>query len=520
MAENRHGSPNSGLELERFPSPKEKYEPQQQQQHHDYQSRAQSREESNLLCRSSYSPELGSSKQSEEPRNRRSSKAIALEKFRNRPKRLRKALIANVLRWLASVVFAVAIYVVLWYYSNRTIMSNTTKREFNALIIGLSLGLGMSITISLEAMAVEIRYWIISLRDWSDQETELILKAKDLTKIIQLTWLSRSRSLRSYAIAFIILNLVSQVALAMLGLVYSTNTAESSAILKPGNVSVPDMSNLNTAKVLSKQSMNNPQSLGALRYTANSYGTIALAWTPVEVSAIPKPGKLWDSNDPLVYCGPRSCKFVFQDTAQRQKTYDLIVSTNRSIEVTGLCNSWKVVKGGDGNETTITIADDQRTEVNITAMNGVNQTTFMFNAATDQGLTWSEVTAFEASSSNPWFYRCNVSVGAVMNATRKEHLVGTNVTALATSAIALQGYGASSLGPTNSDRQFQSYPAQSWYGTPANGDKDAMGRTMSAFAAGVIAITAQTADNLIVWGLRPGNGIVLDISKWTHRDTF
>ncbi len=86
------------------------------------------------------------------------------------PAKYRKALIANILRWFASVLFVVAIYVILWYYSKLNIMSTTTKREFNALIIGLSLGLGMSITISLEAMAVEIRYWIISLRDWPDRE--------------------------------------------------------------------------------------------------------------------------------------------------------------------------------------------------------------------------------------------------------------------------------------------------------------------------------------------------------------
>lgn len=49
-------------------------------------------------------------------------------------------------------------------------MSTEIKREFNALIIGLSLGLGMSITISLEAMAVEIRWWILELRDWPKRE--------------------------------------------------------------------------------------------------------------------------------------------------------------------------------------------------------------------------------------------------------------------------------------------------------------------------------------------------------------
>ena len=53
----------------------------------------------------------------------------------------------------------------------------------------------------------------------------------------------------------------------MLGLVYSTNTADSTAILQPGNVTVADFSELETARVLSSKS----QALGALRYTANRY---------------------------------------------------------------------------------------------------------------------------------------------------------------------------------------------------------------------------------------------------------
>ncbi|CVK98057.1 hypothetical protein LB506_003573 [Fusarium annulatum] len=508
-AEDRHNNSHSAHELERFHTTKEEF---QTQPHHDYQ-----RDESNPLCRSDSTPTPGSPQQSDKAlHHRRPSRAVALEKLRNRPKKLRKALIANILRWFASVLFVVAIYVILWYYSKLNIMSTTTKREFNALIIGLSLGLGMSITISLEAMAVEIRYWIISLRDWPDRETELILKAKDLTKIIQLTWVSKSRSLRSYAVAFIILNIISQIALAMLGLVYSTNTADSAAILHPGNVTIPDMSNIVTNRVLANKSQNNSQALGALRYTANSYGTIALGAVWGGMDDIPKPGTLWDNNDPLAFCGGKSCTYVFQESTARPKNYDLVVSTNRSVEATGYCRSWKVAKGGNGNEITITIDDDKKTQVNITAINGANQTTFMFNAAAPQGQTWSEVTAFEASSSQAWFYRCNVSIGPVVNAMRKEHYIGTNITALATSAIALQGYGASSLGPTDSDRQFQSYPAESSYGQPMNGSTDDMGQVMSTFAIGVIAVTAQSAAGIIVPGMQPQNGVVLQITKWMY----
>ncbi|KAM0500026.1 hypothetical protein ACHAP8_005164 [Fusarium lateritium] len=500
-----HENPG-GFELERFQTPKEQ---PSSEQHHVYQSR----EESNPLFRPTSSPEhdLRVSASTNSVHNQES-KPMGAETLRKRPKNLRKGLLANLLRWFCSVLFVVAIYVVLWHFSQQDVMTTETKREFNALIIGLSLGLGMSITISLEAMAKEIRWWVLELRDWPKRETELILKAKDLTKIIQLTWESGSRSIRCYAIVFILLSLVSQIALAMLGLVYSTNTADSAAILKPGSVTVADFSDLETTRVLSSKS----QAVGAMRYTANSYGTIALGWVWGDMNAVPAPGTLWDNNDPLIYCGTKSCKFVFQEWTSRPKKYDIIVSTNRTVETTGNCRSWKVTKGGGGNETSITIADNGRTKVKITAMNGVNQTTFMFDAARDQGSTWSEITAFEASESSPWFYRCNISFGPVINAYRKEHVLGVNITSLASSAIALQGYGASSLGPTNSDRQFQSYPAESTYGAPANGDTDNMGALVAAFAAGVVAVVGQAASTLVIPGLQPQNGVVLEISKWAY----
>ncbi|KAF5017633.1 hypothetical protein F66182_10419 [Fusarium sp. NRRL 66182] len=476
----------ASLELERFHPSKEVSEP-------------------NPQCRSESTQEQGSTG-SEKIRHQQG-REYGAEKRLDRPKNLPRSIAANLVRWFCTAIFVVAIYLVLLHYSRKEIISTAKKREFNALIIGLSLGLGMSITVSLEAMAVEIRWWILSRRNWPDSEAELIFKAKDLTSIVQLAWVSRSRWIRSYAVVFILLNLVSQVALAMLGLVYSTSTAESSAILIPGNVTVPDFSDLDTNRVLASKS----QGLSALRY-----GTIALAWLWGGMDLTPRPGTLWDNNDPLIFCGTGSCKYVFQESAVRPKKYDLIVSTNRSVEVTGRCHSWKVARGGAGNQSTITIDDEARTEVNMMAINGVNQTTFMFNATADQGETWSEITAFEASSTNPWFYRCNISFGPVINSKRKEHQIGPNVTSLATSAIALQGYGASSLATESSDQQFQSYPAESTYGEPLGGRTDDMGTLISAFSTGVVAVAAQVANNLVVPGLQPQNGVVLDISKWVY----
>ncbi|KAM0429008.1 hypothetical protein ACHAPT_006812 [Fusarium lateritium] len=246
------------------------------------------------------------------------------------------------------------------------------------------------------------------------------------------------------------------------------------------------------------------------------YGSIALAWVWGTMDDIPLPGTLWDNNDPLIFCGGASCKYIFQESSKNSKRYDLIVSTNRSVEVTGRCRSWRVTRGASGNESTITIADDNKSRIELMAVNGIDQTTFMFDAAAQQGTTWSQITAFEASASSSWYYRCNVSFGPVVNAARKEHEMGINITSLASSAIALQGYGASSLGSTNSSRQFQSYPAESTYGDPQHGSVEGMGKLMAAFAVGTVAVTAQANKDLVVPGLRPQNGVVLEVPKWKN----
>ncbi|KAJ4313335.1 hypothetical protein N0V84_009464 [Fusarium piperis] len=392
----------ASLELERFHTPQS----QSQQQRRDPDPEVEQE------SRRSGSPKP------ESPEGHQQSPLQSTDKRFRHQKKLRKALTANLIRWFISAVFVIAIYVVLWYYSNKDVMSGETKREFNALIIGLSLGLGLSITFSLEAMAKEIRWWILSLRGWPDREL--------------------------------------------------------------------------------------------------SYGSIALAWIWGTMDDIPFPGTLWDNNDPLIYCGSASCKYIFQESTRSRKKYDLVVSTNRSVEATGRCRSWRVTRGARGNESTITIADDDGSRVELMAANGIGQTTFMFDAAADQGATWSEVTAFEASASASWYYRCNISFGPVINAARKEHGMGINITSLASSAIALQGYGASSLGSSNSSQQFQSYPAESTYGDPQNGSAEGLGKLIAAFAAGTVAVAAQANNGIVVPGLRPQTGVILDVPKWRN----
>jgi hypothetical protein len=218
-----------------------------------------------------------------------------------------------------------------------------------------------------------------------------------------------------------------------------------------------------------------------------------------------------------MYCDLNSCQYIFYEATPDSLSYYQDVATNRSISTQATCQGWKVLKGGDGTQHTIVIDTPNRTEFTIPALNGGAQTTFMVDPDRGSGPTWGHVLAFEASSTDPWFYNCNITIGPVTNVEHPAQDVGVNVTTLAASAIALQGYGASTLGVnSNSTRhfQFQSYPAESFYGAAQGGNTTGMGQLMAAFAVGVVAITAQVNTNINAPGLLPLKGIELDINHW------
>ena len=95
--------------------------------------------------------------------------SYAYEHFNPR-KQLGKVLLVSICRWLLTAVLGVSIYVVLWHYSSNEVLSIRTKRQFNALVVGLSIGLGLNIASSLKAMAGEVRWWILSLQEWPIRE--------------------------------------------------------------------------------------------------------------------------------------------------------------------------------------------------------------------------------------------------------------------------------------------------------------------------------------------------------------
>lgn len=160
------------------------------------------------------------------------------------------------------------------------------------------------------------------------------------------------------------------------------------------------------------------------------------------------------------------------------------------------------------------IDDKGREDQNVTIpfAGGTDQTTYFTNTTQDCGTGCSPVLAFESTDKGAWYYECNVTVGAVTNATRPEHELGEEVAMLASSAIALQGYGVSSLA-TNNITQFQSYPLESIFGSTANGNTAEMGDLLSRFTIGVIAAVAETNNKTTIHNVRaPEAGISMTVS--------
>ncbi|KND88327.1 hypothetical protein TOPH_06932 [Tolypocladium ophioglossoides CBS 100239] len=414
----------------------------------------------------------------------------------NRSKQLRRLCVTSLVRWLMTAALAASIYCVLWSYSSRNAMASSKRREFNTLIIGLSLALGLNIASALKANVTELRWWLLSLRETSPREVDLILQSENLSRLVTLGCVSRRLPVQMFVLVWVLLNVFT--------------------VTSPGIVSIPDLSTIQTFKVLSSKSS---QALSTLRYTANNYGLVALSYGFATADQIPAPGTLYNQDTNLAYCSDTDCRFVFFESTTSNASYESNAATNRYVSTSAKCESWRVLSGGDGNMENITIDDADKTVVGpLPAENGPDQTLFLNDPEEPSGDTWSVVRAFEASTTDPWFYQCNVSVGPVVNAVIKEHRLGVNITRMAPPAIALQGYGASTTGVSNSTKQyqFQSYPAESFYGLPMGGDTGLMSIMMARFSIGMIGVTALSNSNIDVPGMVPLKAIMLEINRWKY----
>ncbi|OLN95528.1 hypothetical protein CCHL11_05148, partial [Colletotrichum chlorophyti] len=444
--------------------------------------------------------------------------------------------------WLITLAVVLAIYSNLFFYSEyMPIMSRETKRQFNALITGLSIALGITVVKGLNEFVSTLRWWLLSRHCHSLRKVDLILQAESVSRVLLLGFRTRRIAVHAAACLWLCLILAAQVSLALLGLCFSVETQEALAlVIKDGQVSVPDMSSIQTARIVKV----GPDSVEAQEYTANSYGLISLAYETSQIDQIPDIGSIWTASNPLVFCDADHCEYVFHErsvgsiedndgdngntSSGDQETDDegqhdkvLVVTTNRRATARADCHSWRVIDGANGNSTRITIdttgdgATENDNAVFVPVQGGVNQTTYITNNLENCGAGCRIVTALEVLDAGAWYYSCNVSVSDASNATMPEHQISTELRSMAAASIALQGSAELSVDEDN-DVQHRIYPAESLFGMPMEGLDHSMAINIARFSIGTLAVAAQFNNPLVINGRAPVKGSHLVVDYWGY----
>lgn len=231
------------------------------------------------------------------------------------------------------------------------------------------------------------------------------------------------------------------------------------------------------------------------------------------VSSQPGPGEIYLSTDPLLWLDKSNSliNFVFLDSpegAQVIETYSAF--TERTISVTFDCNSFGVLQGGDGTTTEINI--DRVGKVSLSQA-VPNSTTYMTRSShtCKSNNRCSVVEAFESSSTDPWYYVCEISMGMTRNDNQNISFISDYFAQIATASIAQLGY-TDSRGIAS-----QIYPRESLWGQVAKGDPSDVGMMIGIYALASLAGAAQFNPFTSYQGNAPAPGFLL---KLNHVSTF
>lgn len=174
-------------------------------------------------------------------------------------------------RFLITLGFSIAIGLCLKAYEGfrePLIMSKVQVRYFNAIMLGLSLGLGLNLASSLKRYAVILRWYLLARRYVSLEVFDLILGLETLTKVgklmvISLPGIRKVKILRKLpwfrearddgtrftwiaCLLWILINIAAQVLVAALSLFWPVDPSDAIPLLTHGNVSVASMQQWST----------------------------------------------------------------------------------------------------------------------------------------------------------------------------------------------------------------------------------------------------------------------------------
>ncbi|KAN0119277.1 hypothetical protein V8E51_001485 [Hyaloscypha variabilis] len=405
-------------------------------------------------------------------------------------------------------------------FVNHGYIGEAGKKIYNTLFTALSMILGISIASSFKAMALNLRWYILSRKKRPIEEANAILGCSSLTEVSLLAAKSAKKMKPGLALScslWVLFNIGGQAAVAMLSLTVSLNPYRFENASHPITGPVV-FSNLT-------QSFANgfdTDSIEASQLAAHTFGEVALQYTSVNLSssdpnAFPQLDSVYflapiqqsTYYTPLYFNDSENSylQYVFQET---DENYTLgYLYSNRSITVTSECMVYSVTDNLNGSLQYFQYDKDGGIETQNFSSVAPNSTTYFTQPyGGDCGPHCANVCAYENNGSKGWYYECTITVSNVTNTAVYQQRVNDSNAKMAAGAIALQGYQAKAL-----DSQYQRYPAKSSYGHFLDGDNAAMAYNMRKFAIGVLAAADQSLSDidpniLTVDGSLPAVGLV------------
>lgn len=124
------------------------------------------------------------------------------------PSQLKRLLLKGFIKWFISLALMATIGSIMYYYStNVRPMTEKDKQKYNFLVVGFSLALGINLASSLKQMAVDVRWWVLSLIKRNLREVDLILHLDSLTEVTKLAFVAPR--LAPACFSWLLLNIVS-----------------------------------------------------------------------------------------------------------------------------------------------------------------------------------------------------------------------------------------------------------------------------------------------------------------------
>lgn len=282
-------------------------------------------------------------------------------------------------RFLITLGFSLAIGFCLKAYegfSKPLIMSKIQVRYFNAIMLGLSLGLGLNLASSLKRYAVILRWYLLARRYVSLEVFDLILGLETLTKVgklmiislpgirkvkflSKLPWFREARTdgTRFTWIAcalWILINIAAQILVAALSLFWPVDPSDAVPLMAYGNVTVANLQkwNLNAGDATWNPNITSMEASSQAGMEASVYPVFELkAKSQTDLSSLPGP-PLYHDNGTSIY----EYRFYNRNPAHQFENY---IVSGRRIRATASCKQLAVDGDPQWTENPVNVTDYQ-----------------------------------------------------------------------------------------------------------------------------------------------------------------